>query len=319
MKRILALIPVAATFFSACSGNAFLDGDADLQRLSVILSVTDASKADTPSGYPDGHGDFVDNWVVEVRDTLLPGVVFYHGVKAGEKGVHQQTFDLHLVKGHTYDIAFWADKAGCWDATSLAEIKCTDITKIGNNDEYDGFYTCVRHTVVGNDELSAQLYRPFAQVNVITTDLPDLKSTSTPEAYLAYKPVGFKFSLTAPTTFDVFSGKTSGEDELVIVPEASRDTCYTCYGAAAPKTTLHMVYVLANQYSDPTKHDIRNIDFSFATGEVDHLYEFSNVPLKRNWRTNIIGSFMTNALKWDIEIIPDWDGEKEYNYPEDSE
>lgn len=308
MKKYILLPALAALLFAGCTKEAMPDSE-DTVKVSVSALIQDQAQATKASWDNDGKGSKVDHWVVEVRDILDMETVYYHAEKPGAKGVLEQTFDLYLIPEHTYDIAFWADRAECYNTEDLTAVECKDVTKIGNSDDFDGFFRCVRHVVDGDDKLSARLYRPFAQVNVVTTDLPKLKSSTTPEAYALYEPVDYSFKLTVPTVLNAFTGETSGEEEITITPAAGANHCYGDYDAASEFTTLHMVYVLTSKPASIWDKDVRDIDFAFNTGDVELVYDFKNIPLKRNYRTNIIGSFMTNTLKWTVEVIPNWLGE----------
>lgn len=308
MKKYILLPALAALLFAGCTKEAMPDSE-DTVKVSVSALIQDQAQATKASWDDDGNGALVNHWVVEVRDILDMETVYYHAEKTGDEGVLEQTFDLYLIPEHTYDIAFWADKAGCYATEDLTAVECKDVTKIGNSDDFDGFFRCVRYVVDGDAKLSARLYRPFSQVNVVTTDLPKLKSSTTPEAYALYEPVDYSFKLTVPTVLNAFTGETSGEEEITISPAAGANHCYGDYDAASEFTTLHMVYVLTSKPVSIWDKDVRDIDFAFNTGDVELVYDFKNIPLKRNYRTNIIGSFMTNTLKWTVEVIPNWLGE----------
>ena len=312
MKKIFLLIASSVLLFAGCSKESSSLYSDDVYNIAVMASLPEMATKALIDG--DGQADSIDHWVIEVRDTLQRGVVYYWAEKSGTKGVKTQTFDLTLVKGHTYEIAFWADKKGCYDAHNLKKVFFEDIRNVGNSDSYDAFFACEQFKADGRTSMSAKLYRPLAQVNIITTDLPKFKDSSTKEAYLSYKPKTFSFKTTLPTVFDVYSGQASEEKEVTITPAAAVDTCYADYAAAAAKTTIFMVYALTTlDTKTDGKSDVRNIDFSFKSGNVDIPCELNSIPLKRNWRTNIIGEFMTNTTVWTVEVVPNWIEEMNVN------
>lgn len=312
MKKSLIFIASVLSLLVGCTKEKSIFPSGDTVSVAVTASLPNVATKAVADG--DGQADSLDHWVIEVRDTLQKDVVYYWTEKAGEKGALSQTFELTLVKEHTYDIAFWADKSGCYDASNLKQVSFIDITKVGNSDSYDAFFACKQFKADGTTAMSAQLHRPLAQINIITTDLPELKDATTEEAFLSNKPKTFSFKTTLPTVFDVYSGKTSVEQEVTITPAAAVDTCYGDYAAAKDSTTIFMVYALTTLDTDTDgTSDIRNIDFSFKSGDVDLSYDFSSIPLKRNWRTNIIGTFMTNTATWTVEVVPTWKGEMKGN------
>ncbi len=290
----------------SCSKENTSTSLSDTVNVAVTASLPNVATKAVADG--DGQADSLDHWVIEVRDTLQKDVVYYWTEKAGEKGALSQTFELTLVKGHTYDIAFWADKSGCFNATNLKQVSFIDTTKVGNSDSYDAFFACKRFKASGSTAMTATLYRPLAQVNIITTDLPKLQAGKTETAYLSYKPNTFSFKATLPTEFNVYSGEASVEKELTITPAAAVDTCYADFAKAAEQTTIHMIYVLATlESASESVSDVRTINFAFESGGVNVPYEFTDIPLKRNFRTNIIGNLLSEDATITVTVDPGWD------------
>lgn len=259
--------------------------------------------------HSDGQAAEINEWVVEVRDVEKPGEIYYREVKPGEKGKKEQTFNLFLSKDHVYDIAFWAHKSGCYLIDDLSQVRYSSLDKIGNSDTFDSFSTCIRFLAEPGSQISAELRRPLAQVNIVTNDLPGLKAGSTKEAYLNYEPKNYVFRTLVPTSFNAFTGKASNEQLLTIVPLSGADRCYGNYEQAAELTKIFMTYVLSDSAEEQNTSEVRNIDFSFKTGSVQMNYNFSSIPVKRNRRTNIIGGFLANAVTWEVVVLPDWDGQ----------
>ena len=48
-----------------------------------------------------------------------------------------------------------------------------------------------------------------------------------------------------------------------------------------------------------------------ANGNALPQHVFSNVPFRRNWRTNIYGNLLTGDVTYNIVIDPDWDDDFE--------
>ncbi|MBQ0086025.1 MAG: hypothetical protein KBS65_07315, partial [Prevotella sp.] len=55
--------------------------------------------------------------------------------------------------------------------------------------------------------------------------------------------------------------------------------------------------------------DIVDIDFSFVSKGVTIAHNFTSIPFQRNYRTNILGEFMSANAKWNVEVNPMWDSE----------
>ena len=88
------------------------------------------------------------------------------------------TLSLNLVKGKTYDLVFWADATEGSPYTFSSASKSVSVTydNVGNNENRDAFFQAVKGlTVNGPVQQTIQLRRPFAQVNIGTSDLADAR------------------------------------------------------------------------------------------------------------------------------------------------
>ena len=56
-----------------------------------------------------------------------------------------------------------------------------------------------------------------------------------------------------------------------------------------------------------------DIEFSYNNGG-NYVYEFPNVPVQRNYRTNIYGSILTSDVEVNVVIEPAFN-EPDNNYP----
>lgn len=291
MNRILSVIAATVLIVTACSkGEGLTDGTGD-GIVSLSVSIPDPATRAAMDG--DGMGAGVNHWVVEIYDVKQPSQVFYYEEKDGEEGLLTQTFDLYLVKDQTYNIALWADHKGCYDTDTLSDVRV--ISQTGNKDEFDAFCYCIKdYTCTGTNDISAVLTRPLSQINFIATDLDDLEAFSTPEAYACYEPVDFELKIKAATGYDVYAGSSIEESITDRVIAASR--IYGTYSPAQEETTLYMTYVFTD--ADMTK----DVNMQFTSDEVPVSTDVTNVPVKRNYRTNIRGNFLTWRGKADVSI-----------------
>lgn len=226
---------------------------------------------------------------------------------------------VKLVKGQKYDIVFWAQTAGldCYQIDSEAGSMKVDYTKmLSNNDAFDAFYVTLKD-FVPQDNYSAEvvLKRPFAQVNVGTgkTELGSAESA------------GVNVEKTAVAMADVadqldfLTGKTSGrvavefasaeiiKEDLLVYKGTEMETRYEY---------LAMNYVLVGDADVPgEKIMLNNYCITFYEGDsVVNTLNVPNVPVRRNWRTNIIGAnLLTGSASFVVIIDPDFYGEYDYN------
>lgn len=135
--------------------------------------------------------------------------------------------------------------------------------------------------------------RPFAQINVGTEDFSAAAESGLQTASLATK-----MTITnVPTTLNLADGTTSGQTDVTF----ASNTIPTESLVVSGKTYnyLAMNYLLVG-----TDKTTTNISFEFTDGATTSTRTFSNVPIQRNYRTNIIGSILTQNLDFDIEVDP---------------
>lgn len=214
---------------------------------------------------------------------------------------------LSLLNGHKYSLVFWAENAECaydvnWDEK---EIKLTDATKlVGNNEKYDAFYAYVApFTVTGEKTSNVVLKRPFAQLNIGTTT-EDLKGVAT--YYGVEKFAKSQVVVTTATAMDLTTGNVSDEAELT----------YAAADFISPeKLKADYEYLSMNYLLVSNEKSLVNVAFScISEGENAKIISktFENIPVQRNYRTNIYGNLFTSATGWNVEVAPGFD-EPEYN------
>ncbi|MBQ0024609.1 MAG: hypothetical protein KBT00_02650 [Bacteroidales bacterium] len=308
MKKYLLLLSFAALLFAGCDKEQFearTATDGEMVEASFTAATTDAviSKATIDN---DGQGAFIKRWIMEVRDAS--GAVYSRKVENETAGTLQHTFKVKLFKNQQYTFAFWADNGGeYFDVTDLRAVTFNDAT--ANLDEKDAF-SAVEKNLTFTESFSKTiiLYRPFAQLNVITTDLNDLfLDALNAGAYNAFKPKNFKATLTLPSKFNVLTEEASEEGEVELTAGQFYGKGEQSYENHPSMATMFMAYVFASK----DEKDPRDIKFKF---EVDsqagsNEYEFTAVPLQRNYRTNIIGNLLSGNAEWNVIINPDWEDE----------
>lgn len=217
------------------------------------------------------------------------------------------TLQVNLVNGRSYDFVFWADCGAdspytFTAAENEADIKVDMTFSAACQEKLDAFYGNVSSKKIsGPTTVSATLIRPFAQINLGTDDLSN-KSVET--AYGDNMTIGV--TTTSYTSMNPLTGKVLGDLETVtFAPVAAPE------GETFPKAGyeyLSMIYVLAD-----TKEDVADFTYSFYSNGTEILeLPVANVPLQRNYRTNIYGSILTSPTSLNITINPVFETE-DYN------
>lgn len=206
---------------------------------------------------------------------------------------------FRLAKGKTYEFLFWADAAGSdfytFDPASKT-VTASYTTALANDDSRDAFFAAENVTITSG-AVSVQLTRPFAQVNVATTDL----------AAAGIDPATAALSTSLevnglPNSLNLSTGEVSGSSDVTFAladaPVSEKfpvEVAECCY--------LSMNYLLVG---DRRLHDmsmtVKNGDKELAVASL------ANIPVRRNYRTNISGNFLTDETTFNIVISPAFGG-----------
>lgn len=329
MKKTLLLLASAALLFAGCTKEQIAGTqatDEGIQNVTFTVGVESAATKAVADG--DGAAAKINHWVMQVLDS--DNALYNKQEKNGTTGL-TQTFEVPLVKGQTYKVLFWADHITyVEDGDNKKHYNTDDLTNVqlinattydANLDERDAFSAKVTDfstTVATQQQIT--LKRPFAQLNVVFTDLNNLYTTMGNDTeYGKFKPVTFVAKAKVPTTFDVLNQTAGAPAETAL--EMTAAECYNPTGVAGSdnytthgeKATLYMDYIFATAGSK----DIVDIDFSFVSKGVTIAHNFAAVPFQRNYRTNILGNLMSANAKWEVTVSPTWDslddGSKDYN------
>ena len=214
---------------------------------------------------------------------------------------------LPLLNGHKYSLVFWATNddgayAIDWDNKSISLKDASAL--VSNNENYDAFYAYVEPFIVtGVKQSTVDLKRPFAQLNIGTTKT-DLEGVAK-----YYGVDGFTKSLivvSTPTAMDLTTGNVSNEKELTY---AAADFI------ASEKLKTDYEYLSMNYLLVSNEKSLVNVNFSITADNKTISKTFENIPVQRNYKTNIYGNLFTSATEWEVEVKPGFN-ESEYNAAE---
>lgn len=205
------------------------------------------------------------------------------------------TVPFQLATGHTYGFIFWA---GNEDAPYTLDLEGGTVTidydGISANDEtLDAFYAYKEHTVNGAETVKVDLYRPFTQINFGTNDLEASKTAGyTPEATKVVVSEAYK-------GLDLFTGAVSEAAQNVTFGYAELPQNET-FPKGTDYTYLAMVYVLV-----PAEQTLVNTTL-YHKNDNEYSLNVSNVPVQRNYRTNLYGALLTDAINVEVEKQPEY-------------
>ncbi len=226
------------------------------------------------------------------------------------EGSLSTTVEMSLVTGKTYDIIFWAqaEKNETYTVNFDTQEMTVDYSKMNANDENnDAFYALVeRLQVKAAVNENVDLYRPFAQINLGTND------------YVAAKKAGLEVSktrmvATVANKLNLMTGAVSGQEEVTFAANAIPTVTIDVENNTVECTEnfpvegyeyLCMNYVLVNEKT--TTNCTFYVTDKQNNTELDPALSISNVPVQRNYRTNIYGALLTEPANFNVTIVPEY-------------
>ena len=229
------------------------------------------------------------------------------------------TESLTLAKGQTYKVAFWAQNNDCKAYTVNTDKMSVAVDYAQNNknndETRDAFFKMEEFTVTGSTSISVELKRPFAQINVGVTE-EDWNAAVASGITINQSSVVIK---NAATSLDLLTGEVANPVEVnyalgdIITERLSVDVDND--GQKENYRWLSMSYILAaDETTGDAKTTLEDLSFVFTPENAKYrnieLHEgLNSVPVQRNWRTNILGTFLSGKIDINIMIDPSYDGE----------
>ena len=235
--------------------------------------------------YGDGSQVNTLRYYVYDGNTLLSDLSGEQGIAVGVP----TTVNLVLLKGMTYNIVFWADCDKVYNYDTASKSVTVDYAAVEANDEKrDAFYKFVAAfdpATATSEDTNIVLTRPFAQLNAISTD--DLTAHNNANITLT----------TSTVTLDVYN--------IFNLATGSVDT-----NSKAPATQLIANNVLDNglismNYFFASANESYTTDVTLAvnySNGASYSRKFTYVPLKQNYRTNIIGQLLSKSTDFKVTI-----------------
>lgn len=220
------------------------------------------------------------------------------------------TYDVRLAKGQNYRLAFFAynAEANAYDVTDLKNVVVKDDQK--SNVEGRDAFTANKDIKTNNSAINetVTLERPFAQLNlgVDAIELADAKKAGI-EVDKSKIVVSNVYNAFSAYDNDLVEGATAGGMVFALNTIPTETLNVTVNGEEKQFTYLALNYLLAGDQT------LTNVDFTWEgkDGETnDPVTSFLNVPVQRNFRTNIIGKLLTNPASFEIVVDANFDGEE---------
>lgn len=290
--KLFAAVTLIALTTAACQKEKLFDSQTAGEETVTFTVQTDAA-ATKATADNDGDGAGLNRCLVAVyMKTADPAQPYklYDTPDATGSGL-SYNFTVNLIRKQTYKIVVWADKGETFydvnDNLTLVTRKTNDYAC--NSDAYDAFYASTDFVQGSTTSTAITATRPFAQLNLITKDLNE-----------NFQPGAVSVTYTSPQSFNPFDGTVSDMTEVTYKADSPYYTSTT--GTAPTQHTLVMNYLFAAAGDQTILPSVKMT----AKLTVDAEIEVANVPVKRNYRTNIIGNLLTEQTDFTITVEPDW-------------
>ena len=306
MKKILLFASaLAGMFFAASCQRENLEPEQAGQQVTFTIEAPAAMQT---KAIADGQN--VDQLVYEVWLTPTLGNLetgaqkLYQAVApmTSDGTVNKAELTLDLVNDQRFTVLFWAQVAHTYDTRELTAVGYKDLDALKANDESLAAFYGVAYVDdcrnVKKDGSSASpeviLKRPFAQLNLCTLN------TST--AYTVVMEESEVIVENVPTVFNVVNGVEDVnsyekvEFDMNVVPsdpatiKVNNQTYqYAGMNYMFAGSNITLEYHIKTRLNGQSEAEVKNI--------------ISDVPLKENHRTNIVGNLLTSQT--DFKIIVD--------------
>ena len=323
---LIASMAAAALLLASCQreelGGSSLSGEEVTVSISAVMP--DGGSAVVKSDTEPGNGSFANRCIMQIyylpdRESGYADPIPYGDrVTVAVSGMKALFPDQRLVSGHDYRFVFWADhvtdnssaEALAQDLhydteefpiVSFKEEEDGTLSYSSNDDTRDAFFAADVRKISGPSSLSFDLKRPFGQLNIITTDWGVIPGDEDVVEHLRPSKVKLEFS-SLSNSIDLVSGEVTGSvnisSEVVEVSQVPLN---------GDSKQLSFDYIFAKD-GEQTVLDDFTMDFLLDDGitEVTEAYTFTNIPVQRNYQTNVSGNLLTDRTGIDVEVVPDF-------------
>ena len=302
MKRILLFASALAGLFSAASCQQEILDPKVKTGVTYEITLPAGPQTRGEDGYAtyDLHYEVyktVDAAALETAPLLFEETVTMTG--------NTTKLTLDLLNDQDYTVLFWANKQGMdyFDLTDLRQVGVKQAAS--NNDDRDAF--CGKDQLAQHDgaqSKTVELKRPFAQINIATLVNAVDYDINPVSSLVKVKDI--------PVSYNVFTGEPVGaESEVEYTVNTVPAGNLTVNGTDYKKVAMNYALVPATADNSATVEVYYEINT--ANGTVKN--SIPNVPVKKNYRTNIIGNLLTSNASYTIELKPGFDeDEQSANY-----
>ena len=297
MKKIFVIAAAALGLLVTACQKELVKGTSDSDaKVSFTVEIPDVIQTKAMAQAEEVDIVYYEIWNSDWTKRLYPA---QGELASAEVSQRMASIDVSVIIDQTYNFIFWAQDKDhkAYDVTDLqnVKIKYDVIAADGNQDRYDAYYAVESIEVNGSTSKTVILKRPFAQLNfgasMMNSVFGDIEVSAS------------EVTVTnLATSFNTREGE--GENESAAEVTFKAEGIATNEPLATNNTTyawITMDYMLMmGEKSNVNVSAKFNLDGMKAPVE----HNITNVPLHRNYRTNIVGDLFTANAHLDIVIDP---------------
>ena len=323
MKKIILFASALAGLFLASCQRENLEPVADNGQVTFTVEAPAALQTRAIADGLNVDELVYEVWLTNTLGDLTQGAQKLYQAKADmavdqNDGKNKATLTLDLVNDQKFTVLFWAQVGGTgvYNTTELNAVTYTHKEAeyyTANDENLAAFYAVAyvndcQHVKQNGDPTVSEvtLRRPFAQLNLGTLN------TSTE---YTVDLVSSKVKVTnANTVFNVATSKASAPQVMEFRMNGVPTDPATLTVNTTTNTTTYeyagMNYLFAGDNAT-VEYDIQTVVYNnnatAETGMTAHVTNtVSSVPLKENYRTNIIGNLLTSKVDYVIVVDADF-------------
>lgn len=316
MKKLLSIliIGVMVAITSSCQKDEFPNTNDDGELCS--LNIQTDNGAQTRSVDPEPIPGYKLRYILEIYPENKD-VCYKRIVQVEEEVDNPQLFQFRLITQQSYDFLVWVDYVA--ESAISADLHYNTNGKKGlkevamlgyyyNNEAHrDAFFESFT-AEIENSELvlpTVNCKRPFGQLNVVTTDWDYVSGVP------MLQPKSLNIVFKAQKAFNVLTKEPVEDDEeisyasnqsLIGVPTEGRIKL-TCDYIFAPSAGRLVSPIITLYNANDTE-------------VVNTRQMLSNIPIERNYKTNVVGMLLTKMGTVNVTVNAEWEGENSVDVPD---
>ena len=216
------------------------------------------------------------------------------------------SINFDLLQDQKYTVIFWAQVAGAGHY-NLGDLRTIEVQKVvnGNDETRAAFYARYDFSTYEHRDHEVTLKRPFAQLNLLTTAKSlTPEQTGQAQGYTIDVKKSEVSVIGLSNTFNTLTGLAPAGEEtfqfkMAATPEEQGQETLEVNGKA-----YH--YVSMNYFFVPEDEKLVDIKYIVSTDKGDIQNEIVSVPVKENYRTNVIGNLLTKESTFEIIVDADF-------------